>query len=199
MKITIDNQNIFFISDLHLFHPNVIKHDNRPFVDVHQMHDTIITNWNNVVTSKDIVFNLGDLSLVNKSNIKTIINQLNGNIYHINGNHDKPSFIKSLDKFIDVLDLVDLYVVDETATDNIGTKQHIVLAHYPILSWNRKHHGSWHLHGHSHQNLVNDSNYDWYYKGMVMDVGCNGINYTPISYTEIKEIFQKRHQLYNDK
>jgi len=64
------------------------------------------------------------------------------------------------------------------------------MSHYPILSWNRAHHGSWHLHGHSHGGLMK-TNQD-YYKRRVMDVGCNNIDYTPISYQQVKEIMLKR-------
>jgi len=64
------------------------------------------------------------------------------------------------------------------------------MSHYPILSWNRAHHGSWHLHGHSHGGLMK-TNQD-YYKRRVMDVGCNNIDYTPISYQQVKEIMLNR-------
>ena len=68
--------------------------------------------------------------------------------------------------------------------------QQIIMTHYPILSWNRAHYGSWHLHGHCHGSLMK-SNQD-YYKRKVMDVGCNVIDYTPASYEEIKGIMVKK-------
>lgn len=38
---------IYFTSDLHLFHKNVLKFDNRPFKSVEDMHLEIIKRWNN--------------------------------------------------------------------------------------------------------------------------------------------------------
>lgn len=43
----------FYISDLHIGHANVIRFDNRPFKDLSEMHETIVTNWNRVVTGND--------------------------------------------------------------------------------------------------------------------------------------------------
>lgn len=40
---------IFIISDLHLGHANVLKHDKRPFSTVEDMDNTIIENWNKQV------------------------------------------------------------------------------------------------------------------------------------------------------
>ena len=37
---------IFYTSDLHLGHANVIRFDKRPFADVEEMDQYIITRWN---------------------------------------------------------------------------------------------------------------------------------------------------------
>ncbi len=70
--------------------------------------------------------------------------------------------------------------------------QTIILSHYPILSWNKAHHGSWHLHGHCHQSLVKSLNHNDYYKRKVLDIGCNGWDYTPLSYQDLKPIMDKK-------
>ena len=57
-----DTQNIFFISDLHVGHANVIKFDGRPFKNTDEMHIELIKRWNSVVESDSIVYFLGDLS-----------------------------------------------------------------------------------------------------------------------------------------
>ena len=46
---------IYYISDLHLFHNKVLQLSNRPFSDIEEMHQTIIKNWNQTVTSTLIV------------------------------------------------------------------------------------------------------------------------------------------------
>ena len=76
---------IFFTSDTHFGHSNIIKYCKRPFKDVIQMNETIIKNWNNVVKKDDTVFHLGDFSF---RGFHTYKNKLNGNIVILKGNHD---------------------------------------------------------------------------------------------------------------
>jgi calcineurin-like phosphoesterase family protein len=83
-------------------------------------------------------------------------------------------------------------VKDEESLESRGSQgyQKIIMSHYPILSWNKAHHGSWHLHGHCHGSLIKSQ--QEYYKRKVMDVGCNCIDYTPISYEQVKGIMVKK-------
>ncbi len=48
-------------------------------------------------------------------------------------------------------------------------KQHIVLCHYAMRTWNHMHHGSWHLYGHSHGSLSEAQG------GLSMDVGVDAV------------------------
>lgn len=86
-----NEQNVFLISDLHLFHKNIIEFEERPFNNVYDMHETIIKNWNNRVTNNDKVFILGDLTFGKKEPSKAIVERLNGKLYLIKGNHDNKS------------------------------------------------------------------------------------------------------------
>ena len=52
----------YYISDLHLFHENSIKFDERPFDSLDEMHETIKKRWNSKITNGDRVFILGDIS-----------------------------------------------------------------------------------------------------------------------------------------
>ena len=81
-------QNIFFTSDTHFWHENIIKFCNRPFSSIEEMNDTIIENWNKVVGKNDIVFHLGDFCFCGSDKFKELIEKLNGRIYLILGNHD---------------------------------------------------------------------------------------------------------------
>lgn len=188
MRIKLNHQNIWFASDYHFLHANVIKYDNRPFEDVLEMNEVLIDNWNELVDDKDIVFYLGDLSFERNGNeTKKIVDQLKGKIHYILGNHDDEKKIAKLNRFETISDYVNLLVDDE---DNPRKKQGIIMMHYPILSWDKAHHGDWHLHGHCHQSLANKK--IEYYNRKVLDVGCNGWEYKPVSYNEIKNIMNTK-------
>ena len=90
LHITLNKgQKLWFTSDLHFGHRNVIKFCNRPFEDEKVMGKQLINNWNETVSKDDIVFVLGDTFWFNDSrSIKKILDQLNGTIYLIPGNHD---------------------------------------------------------------------------------------------------------------
>jgi calcineurin-like phosphoesterase family protein len=195
MKIKIDvsdGKDVFFISDFHIGHKNVIGFDNRPFrktngdPDVEAMHKTIIKNWNSVVNDNDVVFYLGDLCFGRPELANGIIHGLKGKIHYIMGNHDKYKDIAGYGRFESINDLVDLTI----STNNLKDKLHFVLCHYPIFSWNRAHHGSIMIHGHCHGNLHHGEDAGFYNGRKVMDVGCNLINYTPISYKEVIQKFK---------
>lgn len=86
------NQKIFFISDLHFYHDNIIKYCKRPYSNSTEMNDDIIKRWNATVGKDDIVWNLGDFAFVKKHNSKLIaelVSKLNGHQYLILGNHDR--------------------------------------------------------------------------------------------------------------
>ena len=109
---------VYFITDTHFHHSNIIKYCNRPFKDVNEMNETIINNWNNIVTNDDTVYHLGDFCLSSDDEIKNIFKRLNGNIILIRGNHDeclnqkllltrKSSYTKKEEVFLDSIDIYD--------------------------------------------------------------------------------------------
>jgi calcineurin-like phosphoesterase family protein len=188
-----EKQNIFFISDLHIGHKNVIKFDGRPFADVDEMHLEMIKRWNSVVGDEDIVYYLGDLAFCRDETTKWFIHSIKGKINFILGNHDKMKDIVKFDRWENIHEYgTEIGVLDKDSLESRGSGgyQKIIMAHYPILSWNKSHYGSWMLHGHCHGSLMK-SNQD-YYKRKVMDVGCNCIDYTPISYEKVKGIMSKK-------
>ena len=189
-----EKQNIFFISDLHIGHKNVLKFDGRPFADVDEMHIEMIKRWNEVVDDDDIVYYLGDLAFARDELTKWFIYSLKGKINFILGNHDKMKDIIKFGRWENIHEYgTEINVKDEDTIGSRGSNgyQRIIMSHYPILSWNKSHYGSWHLHGHCHGSLIK-SNQD-YYKRKVMDVGCNVIDYTPISYEKVKGIMVKKN------
>lgn len=108
---------IFIISDTHFFHTNIIKYTGRPFGSAYLMNETIISNWNKVVSKEDIVLHLGDFGLGTEEELKELKDRLNGTIFLIRGNHDHQSKIKDLGFII-----IEDYLI-------IGNK---IFSHYPI-------------------------------------------------------------------
>jgi len=180
-----NEKQIWFTSDTHFGHANVIRFNNRPFKDVEQMDAMLIKNWNSVVSYQDDVYHLGDFSLTSAERSLRILEQLNGNIHLIKGNHEKSVLEKSFtrDKFCWIKDYYELKVEDPSAK---GGRQSIVLLHYAMKVWNKSHHGSWHLYGHSHGSLPDDIN------SLSFDVGVDSHDYFPISYEDVKRIMKKK-------
>lgn len=87
---------IFLTSDLHLDHTNIIKYCNRPFIKTEEMNRILVNNWNNVVSRNDTVYFLGDLSF---GSTDYWLNQLNGKVIFIKGNHDKSNKIKFYENY----------------------------------------------------------------------------------------------------
>ena len=80
---------IFFTSDLHFEHANIIKYCNRPFINVEAMNRELIKRWNNYVKHDDLVYCVGDMIHCprSKGRIRYFEAILNGQIVHIYGNH----------------------------------------------------------------------------------------------------------------
>ena len=196
MRLNIDltigkEKNVFFTSDWHFFHTNVLKFDKRPFNDVDEMHKAIINNWNEVVSEDDIVIYLGDLSFArtkDEKNVESMVWALSGHIHYVLGNHDRLSDIKKIGKFETVDDYLEVRIThmhDKGHNIIEKTESLFCCMHYPIYSWNKKHHGSFHCHGHCHGNLHHGEDANFYTGRRVIDVGCMLHDYKPISYLQI--------------
>ncbi len=180
-------KNLYFTSDWHLFHHNVLGFDKRPFDNVDEMHLTIENNWNNLITKDDVVIYLGDLTFARRedqASVKQMMNRLNGDIHFVMGNHDKWEDIAAITKFKSQQDYLEIRL---NYFDNEKIKHEVTFLcmHYPIYSWNKKHRGAYMVHGHSH--MINSDD-DFHKTNRLIDVGCNGYNYTPVSFEEIIEI-----------
>ena len=160
--------NYFFTADTEFNHNNIIKYCNRPFNSVDEMNESIVTNWNRVITKKDIVYHLGDVG----RNCDNIVKRLNGNIFFVKGSHDKK---------LDAPHIREIYIPN--LLDEYGNKRLIVLCHYSMRSWNKSHYASWHLFGH-HHGLLNSY-------GLSFDVGMDTNDYYPYSLPQIEQKMNK--------
>lgn len=176
---------IFFISDTHFLHSNILEYCSRPFSSTQEMDEQLISNWNSVIGQEDEVYHLGDFALGNKFLVDKILTRLLGKIHFIRGNHDqwlRKSAVAE-QRLVWVKDYYELKVQDE----EMDLTQFLVMSHYPILSWNKASHGSWMLHGHVHSTTdpLNETT-------ARLDVGVDSHKYFPISYEQIKNIMTKR-------
>ena len=85
LKLNSSEVNIFFTSDLHFGHKNILKYCNRPWNSVEEMDEGLIQNWNNTVGKDDIIFNLGDFAFASNQRWRELISRLNGKHYLILG------------------------------------------------------------------------------------------------------------------
>ncbi len=186
-----EKQKIFFTSDLHFGHENVIRFDNRPFNTVEEMDEEMIKRWNAKVRKGDIVYVLGDFIWKAATNeAVSIIRRLNGQIILIKGNHDRFLHNAAAKKALaGIKDYDDICVTLED-----GTTRRCILSHYFIPFYNGHRYQAIHLHGHSHlteeaaeevriTTELNEKGYDL----KIYNVGCMYWNYTPVTLDEILE------------
>jgi len=82
--------SIWFTSDLHVGHANIIKYCDRPFADVDEMNIALVERWNNLVSPRDIVYILGDLAMGKLDDSLAVVEMLRGSKVLVIGNHDRP-------------------------------------------------------------------------------------------------------------
>lgn len=78
---------IYFSSDQHYWHSNVIKYCARPYETTEAMNEDLVNKWNSVVKPEDTVYVLGDFSLAFRP-VEIYPHRLNGNKILVPGNHD---------------------------------------------------------------------------------------------------------------
>ena len=187
MNFKFNAEHTFFTSDTHFNHANIIRFCNRPFKDVEQMNDVMITNWNNAISKDDTVFHLGDFCLGGAAEWTKILDRLNGKIYLIMGNHDLKNIRQG---FISRFEHVAMQMRIE-----IGKKR-IYLCHYPFLCFEGSYKDDvWQLFGHVHTRRSNsgiDAGRLQYLYPTQYDVGVDNNNFTPVSFGQVKRIIDKQ-------
>ena len=182
---------IYFTSDLHFFHNNVILYDNRPFANTDEMNAALVDNWNATVKPEDTVYFLGDLSLNHNKGL-SLLARLNGKIHYIAGNHCPFWKEKDAKKHTE-------WTLKNTGVVSISKGPEFLehegirfkLSHFPYAyaeaevegkrqgeqkhanSYNKKEHEHILLHGHCHT--------AWWIKGNMINVGCMHWDYKPVS------------------
>lgn len=169
----------FFTADSHFGHANIILYCDRPFQSAEEMDETMIANWNEVVKHDDIVYHLGDFTLGDKLTARRYFKRLQGQIRILCNpwHHDKRWLGGEYYGISSGVEYMKSIVILEYNPP-------IVLCHYPFANWDKAHHGSWHLHGHSHGKHLAI--------GRVHDVGVDRNNFYPVSLEEITKIMEEK-------
>lgn len=178
-------KHLFFTSDTHFGHENIIKFCNRPFSNVKEMNETLIKNWNDTIGPEDTIFHLGDFAFGGSQLWNDTLKRLNGHKILIIGNHDDKNLRQGYMQYFDsVLYQVKLLIEKRT----------VYLNHYPFLcyggSYRTEENAVWQLHGHVHSSPDStglDSIRLQYCFPYQYDVGVDNNNFTPVSWDKVKD------------
>lgn len=192
MITKLSGDGLFFTSDTHFGHENVLKFCSRPYNSIKEHDQKLIENWNSVVGPDDLVCHLGDFGFGGFPFWKDIRDQLNGHIILIIGNHDWKNLTASSRQLFDECISQARIIVDGRT---------VYLNHFPFLCFA---HGNpemyedayaIQLYGHIHSGPLSTSEdvsrcsvlYPTQY-----DVGVDNNNYTPISWLEVNAKIQEQ-------
>ena len=171
---------VFFIADMHLGHAGIIGLAARPFNNVEEMDEVIISRWNKKVAANDTVYILGDICM-RPSLIDGYLKRLKGKKILVVGNHDSFGVAVSSDAFDRVLRL------EETSLN--GKK--VTLCHYPLLEWNGSRSEppkdkAYLIFGHIH-NRIDELFRPLYLADNALNAGVEINDYAPVTFDELIE------------
>ena len=181
---------IWITSDTHFGHDREFIWAPRGYASAAENDSDIIKKWNEVVSTEDTVYHLGDVMLGDNINGMDCLKKLNGDIHIIRGNHDTDARWKLYDSLPNV-------TLEGWATMIKYKKMNFYLSHFPTLTANLSDKSIKqcvvNLFGHTHQqtNFYEDRPYMYH-------VGVDSHNSTPILLDDIiEEIFTKAKECEN--
>jgi len=185
---------IFFTSDTHFGHKNIISFCGRPYNSVDHMNQTLINNWNETVEPDDIVYHLGDACMGDISYTLPLIGRLNGYKILVPGNHDRVFSGESQAKrerfrplYLEVFQQIEKesfpyggFMVSHFPYDGDSHDQNRFDKQRP------KNEGLPILHGHVHSK--------WRMKGNQINVGVDVWDYRPVEFDALVDLFDRVHR-----
>jgi calcineurin-like phosphoesterase family protein len=175
-------QKVFFISDLHLGHRNIIGYCKRPFSTGEEMDQAIIWSINKTVAQEDVLYIIGDFC--HKGGHAAYYREqiVCNHVHIILGNHDEPTKFTTGFSSVSYQKMI-LY-----------KNQKIFMCHYPMRSWPSSYRKSWMLYGHVHNRLNRE---DVVSGRLTLDVGVDnkrdGVEFgTPWSFKDIEQRFSSK-------
>lgn len=176
-----DPDKVWFTSDTHFCHENIVKFSGRPFADAAEMNGELIRRWNETIPEDGIVFHLGDFCQGGSRQWNEILYRLHGKIYLILGNHDLRNIRQG---YIQRFELV-----TQQMTIVVGG-QSIILNHNPFLCYGGSYRDVWQLFGHVHSGPLSRTGLDLPRLKMLFplqyDVGVDNNDFRPVSFAEVK-------------
>ena len=170
---------VFFTSDLHFGHKNLCE--GLRGMTAEDSDALIISNWNKVVSKRDMVYLLGDITMEKHKNIKDYISKLNGHIIIVGGNHDNARCCKEYRELgITVMGVL-IY-------------KNYICTHIPIHE-SQLYGFAGNIHGHIHDSLLS-SEYPDMSQNNHLCVCVERINYRPISFGDIQREHQSKKELW---
>ena len=174
---------VFFTADTHFTHPSTLYfHPERRIAAdisleelqadkmkaIYKFDEWLINRWNETVGRQDFVYILGDFCLGNKARTEEILSKLHGRKYLIRGNHDKSA--KGLERYFQWVGDIKEAKFNHNQYKFINPDEPFCLemCHYPLLTWNRRPHGTCHIHGHCHNSITQ---FNTFSKELRLDVG----------------------------
>ena len=174
--------NVFTCGDLHLGHRGITKFlrpdgsKERPWDDVEEMNEALITNWNSVVRPKDTVIVLGDF-VINRSALP-LAARLNGTKELVMGNHDT---MRAEEYLVYFKKLHGVKVFDDYVMSHIPLHPASVIPRYKGNAHGHLHSGRVEPIGIEREYFIQDPRY--------VCVSMEQISYTPVAWEEIKKKF----------
>lgn len=189
--------DIWFTSDLHLGHKNVLAFQGRPFSSIDEMNSGLLLAINKRVKACDILYILGDVAYKNAGGFSAAAQMVASlrckKIRLVLGNHDASYASKWIESGL----FETVSRLEEFPAKGFGYQAELTLCHYPLLSWNRSHHNgkensipSIMVHGHSHgsreDNERNAAEGVFRY-----DCGVDANDYKPVHISDIVSFFNQ--------
>lgn len=180
---------IWFSSDLHLYHNKPFVYEPRGFINEKEMTEGIIANFNEVIKPEDTLYLLGDnfLTCDLGDGLDAIKRIKCDDIRLIFGNHDSPVRLAAMQDCWNVKAFLGYADIIKDG------KKIYYLSHYPTQTANYD--DNWHsairnLHGHTHQKNPSSGVFR-------LNVGVDAWNCRPVSFGEVKSKIREIYESEN--
>lgn len=202
---------VFFTSDHHFNHKRIVELSDRPFKATKDkqawevMNEGLIKRWNETVAPDDKVYHLGDMALGNIDDLPPILEQLNGEIVWLAGNHDRHFHLekrrngRTPEEWAEYIlsEWGIIAVMGNVALAGFDDNEPVMMSHFPYTGDHSDgdrfedaravDSGLPIVHGHTHSDKV----ISYSAKGTLqIHVGVDTWNYRPVSYRRITEIIR---------